>query len=109
MKPYLNIDPGDRQADDDIFEDDVMHSRPVRHAPLHTVTTSPDRRIQPPLDRFEPRYTPIDPKGSSDTPASVKILGALVAVALIVFVAFQGWDVGTRMNLALNTIEIPHN
>ena len=57
---------------------------------------------EPVLERFEPRYSPIDPKGSHGLPPAAKVLGALIAIALIAFVAFGGWSMGTNTSVASN-------
>jgi len=53
------------------------------------------RNDEPELERFEPTFSPIDPKRSDALPTAAKVIGALIAIALIGLVALGGWTFGT--------------
>jgi hypothetical protein len=127
MKRYLEANPSNPILDDEIsrelFEDDKSHveaplsvTAPHRAYPeigphfavdplgqARNRLDLPEKTSQvnerPASDRFEPRFTPIVSKGPRALPTAVKVIGALIAIALIGFAAFGGWSFGPGSQL----------
>jgi hypothetical protein len=92
MKPHLNIDPGAHNSnpadtDNELVEDSAAVPPGVPDARVEAIV--PSKPVEPPLDRFKPRYTPIEPRRSMNP--IFLILGVVIAIAIV---AFAGWYLG---------------